>query len=60
MLDHVMRRAAARKISPIVPARAAARDLPFDDGSFDAAYLVTALGEIPDPRAAPCGRSGVS
>jgi ubiquinone/menaquinone biosynthesis C-methylase UbiE len=49
MLDHVMRRAAARTISPIVPARADARDLPFEDSSFDAAYLVTVLGEIPDP-----------
>jgi ubiquinone/menaquinone biosynthesis C-methylase UbiE len=52
MLDHVMRRAAARNIGPIVPARADARDLPFDDASFDAAYLVTVLGEIPDPAAA--------
>jgi ubiquinone/menaquinone biosynthesis C-methylase UbiE len=52
MLDHVMRRAAAGKIGAIVPARADARELPFDDGSFDAAYLVTVLGEIPDPRAA--------
>jgi ubiquinone/menaquinone biosynthesis C-methylase UbiE len=52
MLDHVMRRAAARTIGPIIPARADARDLPFEDGSFDAAYLVTVLGEIPDPRAA--------
>jgi ubiquinone/menaquinone biosynthesis C-methylase UbiE len=52
MLDHVMRRAAARTISPIVPARADARQLPFEDASFDAAYLVTALGEIPDPAAA--------
>jgi ubiquinone/menaquinone biosynthesis C-methylase UbiE len=52
MLDHVMRRAAAATIGPIVPARAEARDLPFDDASFDAAYLVTVLGEIPDPGAA--------
>jgi len=52
MLDHVMRRAAARAISSIVPARADARDMPFEDGSFDAAYLVTVLGEIPDPPAA--------
>jgi ubiquinone/menaquinone biosynthesis C-methylase UbiE len=52
MLDHVMRRAAARNLSPIVPARADARHLPFDDASFDAAYLVTVLGEIPDPTAA--------
>jgi ubiquinone/menaquinone biosynthesis C-methylase UbiE len=52
MLDHVMRRAAATKSGPIVAARADARDLPFDDGSFDAAYMVTVLGEIPDPGAA--------
>ncbi len=52
MLDHVMRRATAAKISSIIPAQADARELPFDDGSFDAAYLVTALGEIPDPVAA--------
>jgi ubiquinone/menaquinone biosynthesis C-methylase UbiE len=52
MLDHVLRRAAAKNIGPIVPARADARDLPFDAASFDAAYLVTVLGEIPDPAAA--------
>jgi ubiquinone/menaquinone biosynthesis C-methylase UbiE len=52
MLDHVMRRAAAATAGPIVPAQADARDLPFEDGSFDAAYLVTVLGEIPDPGAA--------
>jgi ubiquinone/menaquinone biosynthesis C-methylase UbiE len=52
MLDCVRRRADARGIGGIVPARADARQLPFADGSFDAAYLVTALGEIPDPLAA--------
>lgn len=52
MLDCVMRRADARDIGGIVPARADARQLPFADGSFDAAYLITALGEIPDPLAA--------
>jgi ubiquinone/menaquinone biosynthesis C-methylase UbiE len=52
MLDCVMRRADARDIGGIVPARADARQLPFADDSFDAAYLVTALGEIPDPLAA--------
>jgi ubiquinone/menaquinone biosynthesis C-methylase UbiE len=52
MLDHVMRRAADSTIGRIVPARADARDLPFEDGSFDAAYLVTVLGEIADPGAA--------
>jgi ubiquinone/menaquinone biosynthesis C-methylase UbiE len=52
MLDCVMRRASARGITSIVPARADARALPFPDASFDAAYLVTVLGEIPDPGAA--------
>jgi SAM-dependent methyltransferase len=52
MLDHVMRRAAGRPVGPIFPARADARNLPFDDDCFDAAYLVTVLGEIPDPMAA--------
>ncbi|MEQ0558113.1 methyltransferase domain-containing protein [Amycolatopsis sp. NEAU-NG30] len=51
MLDHVTRRAARRGIGTIVPTLADARELPFPDASFDAAYLVTVLGEIPgDPR----------
>jgi ubiquinone/menaquinone biosynthesis C-methylase UbiE len=45
MLDHVMRRAVS---DVITPARADARDLPFPAQVFDAVYLVTALGEIPD------------
>ncbi|WP_328380528.1 methyltransferase domain-containing protein (plasmid) [Streptomyces sp. NBC_00440] len=49
MLDHVMRRAAEKKITNIVPTLADAHQLPFADRTFDAAYLVTALGEIPDP-----------
>jgi len=52
MLDHVMRRARARGVGSIVPTRADARKLPFPDGTFDAAYLVTVLGEIPEPPAA--------
>jgi ubiquinone/menaquinone biosynthesis C-methylase UbiE len=52
MLDHVMRRACAQGVQSIVPARADARELPFPNGTFDAAYLVTVLGEIPDPEAA--------
>lgn len=52
MLDHVTRLAAARNITSIVPARADAQELPFPDVSFDAAYLICALGEIPDPGAA--------
>ena len=52
MLDHTMRRAAEHGIGNISPTRADARELPFDDDSFDGAYLVTVLGEIPDQDAA--------
>ncbi len=49
MLDHVMRRAQLQGLANITPTLADARELPFADGTFDALYLVTALGEIPEP-----------
>jgi ubiquinone/menaquinone biosynthesis C-methylase UbiE len=52
MLDHTMGAAAERAVGNIVPTRADARELPYEDGTFDAAYLVTVLGEIPDQEAA--------
>jgi SAM-dependent methyltransferase len=52
MLDHAMRRAAELGIRNVVPERGDARDMPYDDVSFDGAYLVTVLGEIPDQEAA--------
>jgi ubiquinone/menaquinone biosynthesis C-methylase UbiE len=48
MLDHVMRRAGERGVSNIAPKLGDARSLPHEDSSFDAAFLVTVLGEIPD------------
>src|SRR5690349_24938241 len=48
MLDHTLRRAAEHGIANINPGRADARDLPYADDTFDAAYLVAVLGEIPD------------
>jgi len=51
MLDHVMGRAKETGIGNIKPHRADAHELPFGEALFDAAYLVTALGEIPDPEA---------
>jgi ubiquinone/menaquinone biosynthesis C-methylase UbiE len=52
MLDALMRRAAKRGIENIAPKQGDARELPYADGSFDAAFLVTVLGEIPDQMAA--------
>jgi ubiquinone/menaquinone biosynthesis C-methylase UbiE len=58
MLDHVMSRARTAGITSIAAANADARQLPFPDATFDAAYLVTVLGEIPDPAAAGLELSG--
>lgn len=52
MLDHVMARAAERSIGNITPHLASAGALPFAGAQFDAAYLVTVLGEIPGQLAA--------
>jgi ubiquinone/menaquinone biosynthesis C-methylase UbiE len=49
MLTHVMSRAKAAGFSWVTATQADARRLPFADATFDAAYLVTVLGEIPDP-----------
>jgi len=51
MLDELMRRAARRGIANIAPTQGDARELPYSDGSFDAAFLITVLGEIPDQAA---------
>jgi SAM-dependent methyltransferase len=47
-LDHTVRAGAERGISNIEPMQGDAQRLPYVDESFDAAYLVTVLGEIPD------------
>jgi ubiquinone/menaquinone biosynthesis C-methylase UbiE len=52
MLDHTLRRAGEADIENIAATLADARELPFEDDSFDGAYLVTVLGEIPDQDAA--------
>lgn len=48
MLDHTLRRAADHGLANIGATQGDARSLPYPDGSFDAAFLVTVLGEIPD------------
>jgi ubiquinone/menaquinone biosynthesis C-methylase UbiE len=52
MLDHTTRRAREQGVVNINPRQGDARRLPYADASFDAAYLVAVLGEIPDQDAA--------
>jgi ubiquinone/menaquinone biosynthesis C-methylase UbiE len=52
MLDHTLLRAEERGIANLVAMQGDARALPYADATFDAAYLVTVLGEIPDQVAA--------
>jgi ubiquinone/menaquinone biosynthesis C-methylase UbiE len=52
MLDHTIRRARERGLWNVNPTQGDAQQLPYDDDSFDAAVLITVLGEIPDQEAA--------
>jgi ubiquinone/menaquinone biosynthesis C-methylase UbiE len=52
MLDHTMRAAGEAGVTNIVPREGDARSLPYQDESFDAAFLVAVLGEIPGQDAA--------
>ena len=48
MLDEVMVRAREHGLSNVVPVRGDAQQMPFPDATFDAAFLVATLGEVPD------------
>jgi SAM-dependent methyltransferase len=52
MLDHTMRTADEQGVRNLEPQQGDATRLPYDDAAFDAAFLVTVLGEIPDEDAA--------
>jgi SAM-dependent methyltransferase len=52
MLDDLMRRARAAAITNITAKVGDAQRLPYSDATFDAAYLVGVLGEVPDEHAA--------
>ena len=52
MLDHTTARAGERGLENLHPTLGDARDLPYPDATFDRAFLVTVLGEIPDQVAA--------
>jgi SAM-dependent methyltransferase len=48
MLDDLVRRAARAGLANIVARQGDAQRLPYRDSTFDAAYLVSVLGEVPD------------
>lgn len=52
MLDHTMRSANDAGVANIEPRQGDARQLPYPSATFDAAYLVAVLGEVPDQDAA--------
>src|SRR5262245_4106344 len=52
MLEDLMRRARSQGVSNVVATEGSAEALPYPDASFDAAYLITVLGEIPHPEIA--------
>jgi ubiquinone/menaquinone biosynthesis C-methylase UbiE len=52
MLDHTVSGARSAGLDNVVATQGDARELPYADDAFDAAYLVTVLGEIPDQEAA--------
>jgi len=52
MLDHTIRAARERGLWNVNPTRGDAQELGWDDDTFDAAILITVLGEIPDQDAA--------
>ena len=51
-LDQTFRRARKRGLTNVVPKLGDGRSLPYPSSCFDAACLITVLGEIPDPEAA--------
>lgn len=52
MLDDLAESASRRGVANIELRQGDATALPYEDGSFDGAFLVTVLGEIPDQEAA--------
>jgi SAM-dependent methyltransferase len=52
MLDDLLRRSARAGLTNIATRQGDAQELPYPDATFDAAYLISVLGEVPDaPRA---------
>jgi ubiquinone/menaquinone biosynthesis C-methylase UbiE len=49
MIERVQRRIEAEGVTNIEVRVADVYDLPFDDGTFDAIYMIAVIGEIPEP-----------
>ena len=49
MIERVTQRARAEGVTQIEAKVADVYDLPFEDGTFDAVYLITVISEIPEP-----------
>ncbi len=49
MIERVQQRALAEGVANLEARVADVYSLPFEDGSFDAVYLITVIGEIPEP-----------
>lgn len=49
MIERIKRKARAEGIKNIEARVANVYDLPFEDGLFDLVYMITVIGEIPDP-----------
>jgi len=52
MIERVTQRARAEGVAQIEAKVANVYDLPFEDGTFDAVYLITVISEIPEPERA--------
>jgi ubiquinone/menaquinone biosynthesis C-methylase UbiE len=49
MIERIRRKAAAEGMANVTARVADVYDLPFDDGTFDVVYMITVIGEIPEP-----------
>lgn len=52
MIERVTRRAQVEGVANLEAKIANVHELPFDDGTFDAIYMITVIGEIPEPERA--------
>jgi ubiquinone/menaquinone biosynthesis C-methylase UbiE len=52
MLTTTIAKARERRIDNLIPTPGSAQTLPYPDASFDGAFLVAVLGEVPDKNAA--------